>query len=72
MPATLNEYRWEQTLAEQLKQHEKSSEDIALAPRAADWKIAIARHMRTHTRATNPWLATKLSMGHPSRVSNLR
>jgi hypothetical protein len=27
--------------------------------------------MRTHTRATNPWLATKLSMGHPSRVSNL-
>ncbi len=67
----LNEFRWEQALAEQLKQHEKSSEDIARAPKAADWKIAIARHMRTHTRATNPWLAKKLSMGHPSRVSNL-
>jgi len=39
--------------------------------KGADWKVTIARRLRRETTASNPWIAQRLNMGHPSRVSNL-
>jgi len=40
-------------------------------PKGAPWKAKIARELRTHTTTGNPWIAKRLNMGHPSRVTNL-
>jgi len=39
--------------------------------KGAIWKAAIARKLRVQTTAGNPWIAKRLNMGHPSRVTNL-
>ena len=31
----------------------------------------IAKELRSKTTAGNPWIALRLNMGHPSRVTNL-
>lgn len=67
----LNQQRWEALVANELKAHGKKEEDLIRSPKGAAWKIAIARQLRKQTTANNPWLAERLKMGHPSRVSNL-
>ena len=37
--------------------------------KSAHWKIVLARELRKQTSATNPWIAHRLNMGHPSNVS---
>jgi len=37
--------------------------------KSADWKIAIAAHLRAVSTVKNPWLAKKLNMGDPDGVS---
>jgi putative transposase len=44
---------------------------VRLDRKGADWKVKIARRLRRETTASNPWIAQRLHMGHPSRVSNL-
>ena len=34
-------------------------------------KARIARQLRRATPASNPWIAKRLKMGRPSRISNL-
>jgi len=67
----LNEQRWEALVVNELKGKGKMEEDLIRSPKGADWKIAIARQLRKQTTANNPWIAERLKMGHPSRVSNL-
>jgi len=38
--------------------------------KGADWKVEIVRVLREQTTASNVWLAERLHMGHPNRISN--
>jgi hypothetical protein len=58
-------------LNRELKSHKKGEDAIANDAKAVDWKIKIAIILRQQTTAKNPWIAERLSMGHPSRVTNL-
>jgi hypothetical protein len=49
----------------------KSDTDIQSERKGALWKARIARALRSQTTAGNPWIAQRLYMGHPSRVTNL-
>ena len=65
----LNELVFEEITQRQLKKRRKTDQDLQTALKSASWKIAIARELRKHTSATNPWIAQRLNMGHPSHVS---
>jgi putative transposase len=65
----LNEERWEQIVIEELKQREKTDDDIENDKKGAAWKREIAVRLRRRTSASNPWIAERLSTGHPSYIS---
>ena len=65
----LNQGKWENVVLEELRSKGKNEGDVANDPKGADWKIEIARRLRKETSASNPWIADRLNMGHPSRVS---
>lgn len=65
----LNEEKWELVVRAELKQHGKSEDDIKNDFKGAAWKVAIARKLRRETTAGNLWIARRLEMGHPNRVS---
>ncbi|MGJ8638520.1 MAG: transposase [Opitutaceae bacterium] len=67
----LNESKWELLVAHELKHAGKTKTNIANEPKGATWKIKIAKTLRKQTTAKNSWIAQRLNMGHPSRVSNL-
>jgi hypothetical protein len=52
-----------------MKKLGKMTADVAEEPKSADWKVAVAAHMRSVTTATNPWLGAVLRMGHADGVS---
>jgi len=53
----------------ELRRLGKSEEDLIRSPKLSLWKIKISRLLRRQTNATNPWIANRLNMGHPSNVS---
>ena len=67
----LNRQRWENIAEREMKRLNKTQTDIVVSSKGAKWKVAIAQHLRNKTTASNPWIAERLNMGHPSRVSNL-
>ena len=67
----LNEARWERLVEEALASAGKTEADVRSEPKGASWKAKIARDLRSRTTAGNPWIAQRLNMGHPSRVTNL-
>ena len=67
----LKEQQWEELLLTELKQLKKTADSIKADAKGAEWKIAIARSLRKQCTANNRWIAERLNMGHPSRVSNL-
>ena len=67
----LNEAQWESLVCQHLERLKRGEDDLQSAAKGADWKIEIARVLRKQTTAKNPWIAERLNMGHPSRVSNL-
>jgi putative transposase len=67
----LNESKWEFLVVHELKRAGKTKTDIANEAKGAAWKIEIAQVLRKQTTANNSWIAQRLNMGHPSRVSNL-
>jgi len=69
--AELKEARWEWMVEEELKRRGKSEEDVGKDAKGAHYKAEIAWRLRRETTAGNPWIAKRLNMGHPSRVSNL-
>lgn len=69
--AELTEERWEMIVREELNRRGKDEKDLAGEAKGARWKAEIALRLRLETTAGNPWIASRLQMGHPSRVSNL-
>lgn len=63
--------QWEALTAEALKKRKKQQSDIESDAKGAEWKNEIALLLRAKTTASNPWIAERLNMGHPSRISNL-
>ncbi len=67
----LNQAQWEQLVVGELKRQRKNEKSVTDEAKGACWKIKIARALRKQTTANNRWIAERLCMGHPSRVSNL-
>jgi putative transposase len=65
----LKQAQWEAVAANELKQRKKQQADIESTPKGDAWKLEIALALRTQTTASNPWIAKRLNMGHPSRIS---
>jgi putative transposase len=67
----MKEERWEEMVLKALKLRNKSEADIRNEGKAVEWKVEIAVELRKNSTASNPWIAGRLHMGHPTRVSNL-
>jgi putative transposase len=67
----LNEAMWDQIVEDRIAAAGKTDADLAGDRKGADWKAGIARELRANTTAGNIWIASRLNMGHPSRVTNL-
>ncbi len=67
----LKQAKWESLSVRLLADAGKNESDIRKDAKGADWKARVARELRTRTTASNPWIARRLNMGHPSRISNL-
>ncbi|MGB0373263.1 MAG: transposase [Opitutales bacterium] len=67
----LKHAQWETVTRQELEARQKQQEDIDAVPKGADWKAEIAIILRAQTTATNPWIANRLNMGHPSRITHL-
>ncbi len=65
----LNEMGFEVLVAGRLRKHGKTQKHIDEDKKSAHWKIVLARELGKQTSATNPWIAQRLNMGHPSNVS---
>ena len=66
----LNEMGYEELVEGWLRKHGKTQKHIDEDKKSANWKILLARELRKQTSATNPWIAQRLNMGHPSNVSH--
>jgi putative transposase len=60
---------WESLVQEELQRLGKTEEDVRCSLKGASWKIEIATRLRKTTTASNPWIAQRLCMGHPTRIS---
>ena len=67
----LNEAQWESLVLQELKRLHKNENNLLNEAKGDAWKIEIALALRKITTAKNGWIAKRLNMGHPSRVSNL-
>lgn len=67
----VREHTWSKLLDEMLQRDGMNRADAETHPKAAPWKIRIARELRARSTATNAWIARELAMGHPTRVCNL-
>jgi putative transposase len=63
------EYTWAGKMRKALEILQISESKLAQARKSADWKIAVAAHLKATTTASNPWLADHLGMGTPTAVS---
>ena len=64
-----NELIWESTLSRGLEAEGKDIASIEMYKKSADWKIRIAAELKQTTSAPVTWIAKKLNMGAPQRVS---
>ncbi len=67
----MREPRWEKGLAEALTRLQKGEKDLVAERKGADWKVALARHLRERYLAPHKWIADRLAMGAPSSVQCL-
>jgi hypothetical protein len=70
-PRELSMGRWEEKVAACLAALGKNAADVAAEAKGAGWKVAVAATVKGTTTASNPWLAQRLNMGSPFRLSRL-
>ena len=66
-----NELQWENLLERMLAALQKNNDAISSEKKSAQWKVWIANLLKSHTAATNVWIADQLNMGAPQSVSML-
>ena len=68
----MREPRWERGVDEALRLMDKKNEsDLEVGPKAALWKVAIARCLREHYLTPYRWIAERLKMGRVSSLSSV-
>lgn len=67
--ADIREQAWESELERCMKILRKKPQEIEADRKAADWKVAIATHLKKTKLCKNPWLSEHLKMGAPAGVS---
>lgn len=60
---------WQEALGALLRKLQRKPQELALAGKSVDWKLAMAAELKTRTTVTNRWLATTLHMGNLHEVS---
>ena len=66
--ADLKSARWLHALDPALTAGGKGLADLENAPKGAEWKVAIARTLRSTVAPSYRWLANQLYMGKPASV----
>ncbi len=66
--APLKAVKWERALVSALGKIGKTQEHLIHDPKGAEWKVALARHLRDTVMASSAWIAQRLSMGRTSSV----
>lgn len=70
-PREIAEELWGERIGIYLAALKKTERDAQAEAKGAPWKVAIAAAMKRSTTASNPWLARRLHMGSPFRLSRL-
>jgi REP element-mobilizing transposase RayT len=70
-PDEIAEELWAERLGIYLSAVRKTELDTQADAKGADWKVVVAAVMKRTTTASNPWLAQRLHMGSPFRLSRL-
>lgn len=70
-PRAIAEELWAERLESYLAAVRKTKRDIQTDPKGSPWKVAVAAAMKSTSTASNPWLAHRLHMGSPFRLSRL-
>ncbi len=70
-PRKVMEELWHERLSRYLDAVKKTARNIRADVKGAAWKVAVASAMKAHSTASNPWLAQRLNMGSPFRLSRL-
>jgi putative transposase len=65
----LRELSWEKLSAARQQQLETWGLVLDLKCKSAPWKIALAAFLKTFSTASNPWIASRLGIGHPDALS---
>lgn len=65
----VNALRWSESLARALRALRRTTAESIHAPKSAEWKLAVAAWMKSHTDASNGWLAEALNLGAPAALS---
>lgn len=70
-PREIAQELWAERIAAYLTALKKTARDVRGDAKGAPWKVAVAAAMKAATTASNPWLAQRLNMGSPFRLSRL-
>lgn len=65
----VREIRWATALDQALKALKRTADEARDSRKSAEWKLALAAWMKTHTQASNHWLTANLHLGVPAALS---
>ena len=67
----MREPRWERTVIRAMKRLGRTDSELRTDAKGAEWKVAVARHLRERCLTPNRWIAERLNMGATSSVQSL-
>jgi REP element-mobilizing transposase RayT len=67
----IRQQTWESLFRRALTTLNRKESELAIGPKSAPWKVAMATFLKERTQASNPWLAQRLGMQRPMYVSRL-
>ena len=65
----VREIQWSTALDKVLAALRRTRGDTLQSRKSAEWKLAVAAWMKTHTQASNRWLTENLHLGAPAALS---
>ena len=69
--AEMREPRWERAVIRALESLGRTDSELRTEAKGAEWKVAVARHLRERCLTPNRWIAERLNMGATSSVQSL-
>ena len=68
--AEMREPRWERAVIRAMKRLGRTDSELRTEAKGAEWKVAVARHLRERCLTPNRWIAERLNMGASSSVQS--